>query len=110
VRNVAAGYGIELLFIPLGMADRLGPLNQHIFRALKSSCRSLFDAYCTDDTAAYVDTSRAVQFQMEAWEKISLDGLGRAGRVYAEEDQSADEEWDDVRSETTRSRFTVMVY
>jgi hypothetical protein len=49
---VAAGLGIDLLFIPPGMTDQLQPLDCSVFGALKSICRKLFDPYSADNAMA----------------------------------------------------------
>jgi hypothetical protein len=60
------------------MTDRLQSLDRYVFGALKSSCRRLFDLYCADHPAADANKPCAIQFLMEAWERISVDVLRRA--------------------------------
>jgi hypothetical protein len=96
VLNVAVGYRIELHFIPPGMTGRLQPLDRYVFGALKSACRRLFDRHCIDHPMADVDRPLAVQFLMEAWERISVEVPRRAWTIYTEEADDRYEEWAEV--------------
>jgi hypothetical protein len=80
VGNVAAGLGIDLLFIG----------------ALKLLCRSLFDRYCADNPMADIDKPCAVPFQIEGLERISAGVFQRAGMVYTEGSDDGHEERDAI--------------
>jgi hypothetical protein len=96
VRNVAVGYGIELLFIHSGMTDRLQPLDRYVFGALKSVCRRLFDLYCADNPTIRIDKPTALQFLREAWDRITVEILQRAWGVYTDIPEDDDEEWEEI--------------
>jgi hypothetical protein len=83
VREVAALWGIDLVFIPPGCTDRLQPLDRKVFGVLKSYARQQWPRHYHATFGQKIKRSEIAQNLVHAWSRISDQTIENAWDIYA---------------------------
>jgi hypothetical protein len=98
VRREAAKLKIQLHFVPIGMTDKLQPLDRRVFGCLTATARAEYRRFSAAHPGEKVRTPDAVRMLIHSWEHLSLAAVEAAWSVYDDRERhrpdGEDDEWD----------------